>query len=51
MATNQSSAVSHLDPRGGRIAYDIDGTGPLVVLADITTPAVVHFAETVNHCA
>ncbi len=51
MATNRSSAANYLDRPGGRIAYDIDGTSPLVVLADITTPAVVHFAKTVNHRA
>jgi pimeloyl-ACP methyl ester carboxylesterase len=33
MATNQASTANYLDPPEGRIAYNIDGTGPLVVLA------------------
>jgi pimeloyl-ACP methyl ester carboxylesterase len=32
MATNPASAANYLDRPEGRIAYDIDGTGPLVVL-------------------
>jgi alpha-beta hydrolase superfamily lysophospholipase len=108
MATNQASAADYLDRPEGRIAYDIDGTGPQVVLvpgmgdlrsayrflapalrdagyraacidlrghgdsdttfssyggvdtaghypqsqrADITAPAIVHFADTVDHRA
>ena len=39
MATNQASAANCLDRRGVRIADDI------------TTPAVVHLADTANHRA
>ena len=71
-----AAATSYLTRPEGRVAYDIDGAGPLVVLVpgmgdlrgqvimvpeaghypqsqrpDITTPAIVRFADTVNNRA